>query len=437
MPYSKRRVVITGAGLISPLGNNVNDLWNHLSLGKSGVDFLQALPPHTLPTHIGGEARDFTGHIDNFGELDKTLKRSLKKGLRLMCREIEMGVAAAQLALQDAGLDQATRDPDRVGSVFGTDYILTLPQEFSAGISKCINGHHRFHFENWGDEGIAQVAPLWLLKYLPNMPASHVAIYNDLRGPSNTLTMREASGNVAIAEAVTTIRRGAADAMLAGATGTRIHPLRSVHVALQEALVNGMANPAAASRPFELNRAGMVLGEGAGVLMLEALEHAEARSANILGEVVGYAGTSVANIKAVADYRRAFENILVGLLERSGMSPADVGHIHAHGNATIRSDQEEAAAIDEIFGETKTPVTAAKSYMGNLGAGSGVVETIASLQAMQHEQLFPILNYETPDPQCPLHAADPQVDSPGSSFVNVNITPLGQASGILVRKFTG
>ncbi|MGI9518822.1 MAG: beta-ketoacyl-[acyl-carrier-protein] synthase family protein [Pirellulaceae bacterium] len=437
MSNSNRRVVITGVGLISPLGNSATDLWGHLSQRQSGVDYLRALPVEHFATQIGGEARDFTGNIDNFGALDKTLKRSLKKGLRLMCREIEMGVAAAQLALQDAGLDAEQRDPERIGTVFGTDYIMTLPQEFSAGIRKCINGQDRFHFEQWGEEGLAQVAPLWLLKYLPNMPASHVAIYNDLRGPSNTLTMREASSNAAIAEAVTTIRRGTADAMLAGATGTRIHPLRSVHVAMQESLVNGVANPAAASRPFEKNRTGMVLGEGAGVVLLESQESAEARSAKILGEVVGYASSSVANVRAVADYRQAFENVLTIALRNADMTPTQVGHVHAHGNSTIRSDQEEAAAIDEVFGEAGTPVTAAKSYMGNLGAGSGVVEIIASLQALLHQELFPILNYETPDPQCPLRAADPEQHSPGDSFLNVNITPFGQASGVLVRKYAG
>ena len=124
-------------------------------------------------------------------------------------------------------------------------------------------------------------------------------------------------------------------------------------------------------------------------------------------------------------------------LKIADMAPSDIGHVHAHGNSTIRSDQEEAVAINRVFGDANVPVTAAKSFMGNLGAGSGIVETIASLQALQYDQLFPILNYETPDPQCPVQAADPEKHAPGNSFVNVNLTPLGQASGILIRRFDG
>ena len=260
MHQPNRRVVITGIGLISPLGNSPESLWERISRRESGVGQIKALPEANLPTRIGGEATEFTGSIENFGELDKMLKRSLKKGLRLMCREIEMGVAASQLALQAAGITAESYPPEKIGTLFGSDYILTLPQEFNGGIHKCVNDEGEFDMQQWGENGIPQVAPLWLLKYLPNMPASHVAIYNDLRGPSNSLTMREASSNIAVAEAVTTIRRGVADAMLAGATGTRIHPLRSVHVAMQEKLVANDQDPTTACRPFEKDRTGMVLG---------------------------------------------------------------------------------------------------------------------------------------------------------------------------------
>jgi len=435
MHQSNRRVVITGVGLISPLGNSPEIMWERLSQGHSGVDQIQALPAANLPTRIGGEAREFSGSIDDFGELDKTLKRSLKKGLRLMCREIEMGVAAAQLALQSAGITPESYAPEKVGTLFGSDYILTLPQEFNGGVQKCLDDKGEFHMEQWGENGIPQVAPLWLLKYLPNMPASHVAIYNDLRGPSNSLTMREASSNVALAEAVTTIRRGVCDAMLAGATGTRIHPLRSVHVAMQETLVERFDDPAKACRPFDKNRSGMVLGEGAGCWMLESLETATARSANILGEIAGYATSTVANAKGVADYQTALGNVMEGALQNGQISAGQVGHVHAHGLATRECDKAEARAIQQVFGEAKTPVVAAKSYMGNLGAGSGMIEATASLKALQHDRLFPILNFETPDPDAPINAADPAEHSPGDSFVNVNVTPQGQASAILVRRF--
>jgi 3-oxoacyl-[acyl-carrier-protein] synthase II len=436
MQHADCRVVITGAGLISPLGNTPQALWENISRGQSGVRCIEALPESNAPTRIGGEAREFTASIEDFGDLDKSLKRTIKKGLRLMCREIGMGVAASQLTLQQAGVDSQTFDPERVGTLFGCDYILTRPEEFTAGIHRCMNGEGVFHMEEWGELGLPQVAPLWLLKYLPNMPASHVAIYNDLRGPSNSLTMREASSNAAIAEAVTTIRRGVADAMLAGATGTRIHPLRSVHTALQEVLAE-CDDPAAACRPFDKNRLGMVLGEGAGCFLLESLESAGRRSAHILGEVVGYSSSTVANRRGVPDYAAAIQNVLRGVLQNAGLTAADVGHIHAHGLATEDCDRGEAHAIRKVFGEFQTPVVAAKSYMGNLGAGSGMVEILASLKALEHNHLFPILNYRTADPEAPVEAADPDRHDCGNSFINVNVTPLGQASAVMVRRFDG
>ena len=434
MEPTPRRVVITGFGAISPLGCSEEEIWKTLSEQTGCVDTLTTLLTGDLPIRIGGEVKSFSGHIDNFGSLEKMLKRSIKKGLKLMCREIEMSVAASQLAIADAGIEPGLLAPERIGTLFGSDYILTMPQEFTEGIHQCLQDDGQFDSKVWGESGLPKVDPLWLLKYLPNMPASHVAIYNDLRGPSNSLTMREASSNAAIAEAVTTIRRGSADIMLAGATGTRLHPLRTVHIALQEELAKGSDNPAEACRPFDLNRSGLVLGEGAATVVLESLESAEARSAKILGEVVGYASSTVASPAGEADYQQAFSNVLRGLVERTGIAPADIGHIHAHGLATKHCDAAEATAIQEVFGEATVPVTAAKSYMGNLGAGSGMVEVIASVLAMKHTELFPILNYTTPDPACPIQAATPGTAA-GDSFVNLNITPQGQASGVVIRKF--
>ena len=436
MQGQRQRVVITGMGVISPLGNDPAAVWDKLSQRTSGVDLIQSFPhPDSAAIRFGGEAREFTGSIDDFGELEKKLKRSVKKGLRLMCREIEMGVAATQLALQDAKIEAGTLPPERIGTLFGSDYILSHPDDLSQGFARCISDDGSFEMDQWGENGMAQVEPLWLLKYLPNMPASHVAIYNDLRGPSNSLTMREASSNCAIAEAVTTIRRGIADAMVTGATGTRIHPLRSVHIALTGKLADSDI-PNEACRPFDKNRQGMVLGEGAGTLILESLDSANARSANILGEVVGYCSSTVADPSGHPNYAVAIENVLAGALENANLSAADIGHIHAHGLSTEDCDRGESSAIQKVFSGHNTPVVAAKSYMGNLGAGSGMVEIVASLKALEHQQLFPILNYETPDPEAPVVAADPEVHGPGDSFINVNVTPIGQASAVVIKRFT-
>ena len=438
MPIEKtRRVVITGAGLISPLGNNRSALWESLATGRSGIRPLHCLPADSLPIPCAAEASDFVGKIDDFGPLHKDQKRTIRKGLKVMCREIQMGVAAAQLALNDAGLGPGDYDSDRAGVVYGSDYILTEPDEFTEGVRSCMTPDHKFDFGRWAEEGMPKVTPLWLLKYLPNMPASHIAIYNDLRGPNNSITLREASSNLALAEAYYTIVRGNADTMLAGATGTRLHPLRTVHVALQEELAQGDGDPGKLCRPFDLNRCGMVLGEGAGTVVVEELQLAQSRGAEILGEVVGFASSAVVDRSGVANISKAFQNVMRQALLKAGMSADELGHLNAHGLSTRAGDEQEASAICAVFGARKQPipVTAVKSYMGNLGAAGGMVELISSTLALGKGQLFPILNYETPDPRCPITAARSLDQSPGDSFMTISTTPQGQASAAVVRRF--
>jgi 3-oxoacyl-[acyl-carrier-protein] synthase II len=278
------------------------------------------------------------------------------------------------------------------------------------------------------------VDPLWLLKYLPNMPNSHIAIYNDYRGPNNAITVREAAANLALAEAFSTIGRGHADLIVAGATGTRVHPLRSIHAVSQEQVARGDGDPAKVSRPFDAKRTGMVIGEGAGAIILEELKHAEGRGAKILGEIIGYGSSTVMDVATTTGrLREALRNVLVQSLQTSGLKPEEIGHVHAHGLSTTDCDAAEAAAIQEVFGTRSVPVTAAKSYFGNLGAAGGVVETIASVLALNEEQLFPLLNYETPDPGCPITAATSGMPA-GQSFINLSVTPQGQASAIVVRR---
>ncbi|HZZ26358.1 MAG TPA: beta-ketoacyl-[acyl-carrier-protein] synthase family protein [Pirellulales bacterium] len=439
MPASARRIVITGLGLISPVGSSKQALWEALSSGRSGVGALEAVPSKYLPTHVAAEVREFTGDIENFGPLEKEQKKAIRKGLKVMCRECQMGVAAAQLAVADAGLavGNGKYDPDRTGCLFGADYMLTLPEEFSAGINKCRSADGLFDYTRWATEGMPQLSPLWLLKYLPNMPASHVAIYNDFRGPNNSITHREAAANLAIGEAYRTILRGSADIMVVGATGTRVHPMKTIHAVQTEELAGNGVEPAKASRPFDKNRTGMVIGEGAGAIVIEELATAKARGATILAEIVGHGSSHVADRNCVAHRDSALANVMRNCLRASGLSPSEVGHIHAHGLSTRSCDIDEAKAIREVFGAAadRVPVTAAKSYFGNLGAGSGMIELIASVLALAHGQLFPVLNYETPDPECPIAVAAPQNGraDPGRSFLNLSVTPQGQASAILVQ----
>jgi 3-oxoacyl-[acyl-carrier-protein] synthase II len=428
-----RRVVITGLGLISPLGNTPSALWDALMAGRSGVAMLTLMPSDGQPLKFAGEAREFTGEVEDFGPLEKERKKAIKKGLKVMCRETRMAVAAAQLAIADAGFAEKPMDPEMTGVVLGSDYMLTMPEDYSLGMKTCAP-EGEFKFEKWGKEGLGDMAPLWMLKYLPNMPASHIAIYNDLRGPNNSLTMREAAGNLAVGEAFRTIQRGHANMMVAGATGTRILPMQAIHALQTEQMAAENGDPAKASKPFDKQRTGMVAGEGSGMVVLEEYESAKARGATIYAEILGLGSANVADERLHGRCDTALERAMKAALRDAGKTPAEVGHINAHGLSTTDRDADEARAIRAVFGAAadNVPVTALKSYFGNLGAGSGVVELIASVLALREGRLPRVLNYKIPDPVCLLPVAADDGQPSGRSFLNLSVTPQGQAAVLCV-----
>jgi 3-oxoacyl-[acyl-carrier-protein] synthase II len=428
-----RRVVITGLGLISPLGSTPAALWSGLMAGTSGVGTISLMPADRQPLKYAAEARQFTGEVEDFGPLEKERKKAIKKGLKVMCRETRMAVAAAQLAIADAGFAEKPMDPETSGVVLGSDYMLTMPEDYSLGMKTCAP-EGEFQYTRWGKEGLSDMAPLWMLKYLPNMPASHIAIYNDLRGPNNSLTMREAAGNLAIGEAFRTIQRGHANMMVAGATGTRILPMQAIHALQTEQMAAENCDPAKASRPFDKDRTGMVAGEGAGMVVLEELSAAKARGATIYAEVLGLGSASVADDKLRGKCDVALVRAMRAALHDSGRTPANVGHINAHGLSTTDRDADEARAIREVFGSRadEVPVVALKSYFGNLGAGSAVVELVASAIALREGHLPRVLNYKTPDPNCPLSVVSGDNMPAGGSFLKLSVTPQGQAAVLYI-----
>lgn len=433
MSPSQRRIVISGANVICPLGSSKEELWDGLSSGRSAVGPLSSMPAGVLPMSFGAAAEQFEGRIDDFGELDKDQKKSIRKGLKVMCRECQMGVATAQKALADAGLKSGDLDPERTGINYGADYMISEAEEFSEGIRACLDGEQGFAMPQWPTAGMPKMSPLWLLKYLPNMPASHLAIYNQFRGPNNSVTLREASANITVGEATGILFQGRADVMLVGATGTRLHPMKMVHCVQQEEVATDACDPHRASRPFDRDRCGAVCGEGAAAIILEDLDAARNRGATLYGEVVSYASSAVAGRRLAARRQQAMQNVLQAVLKRAQLEPNDIGHIHAHGLSTRSCDQEEAQAIRSVFGDCRVPIVAAKSNFGNLGAGGGMVELIASLMAMNHGTLFAALNYENPDPDCPVDLVVDNSSAAGRCFINLNVTPQGQASAVLIR----
>jgi len=448
MSNHHRRVVITGMGVISPLGNSTTAMWENLRAGRSGVDFLQSLPAvessqGKLMVRYGGEVRDFTGKIDDFGDLPKDRKKAIRKSLKVMCRETMMAVAAAQhaiaqsrstLRVEGQRLGESCDSPERSGVVFGSDYMLSPPEDFYDGMVHCGVGQDDFRFEQWGTVGLGEMNPLWMLKYLPNMPASHIAIFNDLRGPNNSLTLREISGTMAIREAAQTIERGHADQMIAGACGTRIHPFKTVHAVQTEQLASTELPPAEACSPFDKDRTGMVVGEGAGALVLEELESAQSRGATIYAEILGSGSSTVTDAQLDANRRAALTGAMQAALADAKISAEQIGHLNAHGLGTADCDTDEAAALAQQFGQRaeQIPVTAAKSYFGNLGAASGVVETIASVLALREGHLFRTLNFKSADPNCPLAVAARDDIPSGRSFLKLSVTPQGQAAALVV-----
>lgn len=429
------RVVITGLGLVSPLGNEVDTLWQSVQADKSGITPLKAVPASALPIHYGCEVTDFTGAIEDYGNLDAQLKRAIKKNMKVMCREIEMGVAASQKALAHCGLALGSHDPERVGVLFGCDYILTRPEEYSDGTQNCRDEQGNFHIERWPIDGLPKVNPLWLLKYLPNMPNSHVAIYNDFRGPNNSLTVREVSLALAIAEAADIIRRGWADVMVVGATGTRIHPLRTTHSVLVDELAGNQTDYTTMSRPFDVSSDGMVLGEGAGAVVLESASHAAARGAKVWGRLLS-TGSAMVGPKGDRDYLQMAISAAFGLaIDRAGNELPTSWHVHAHGLSDPAGDASEAKAISEQLRRSNpaTPVVAGKSYYGNLGAGSAAVEIALSLLALEHGQLFPIRNLKQLRAEAQWQPAQ-RGSSAGDAFAHLSYTAQGQAACLLIGR---
>ncbi len=279
------------------------------------------------------------------------------------------------------------------------------------------------------------IEPIWLLKYLPNMLACHISILMDCQGPSNTITEADASSNLAISEAARIIGRGRADVMITGGADSKIHPLSLVRMGLLENMSGWKGDPSQACRPFDRRRDGWVAGEGAGILILEEHEHALARGARIYGEVLGGgSGCDAMPGGGLHPGGIGTEVAIAAALEDAGFEPSAIGHVNAHGSGTRISDLAEARALQRIFGPRGVPVTALKGYMGNMVSGGGAVELIVSLVSANRGMVPAILNCEQPDPEV---EADLIVKSPrpmsNPTFVNTNLTPLGQAAALVIR----
>ena len=426
MVSSQRRVVVTGIGIISPIGLDPASCWQSLRQGRSGIKPIQLFNAAALPVRIAGEIVGF--------DAKKFVDKKDRKSLRVMARSIQLAVAAAQLALNDSKIDKDKLDPTRFGVEFGASLIASELEELGAASQLSANCQPgTVDLEKWGKQGLANIPPLWMLKYLPNMLACHISIMHNAQGPNNTITESDVAGLLALGEAFRITRRNQADFFLAGGGESRINPLSMVRQCLFQPLSKRNEEPEKACRPFDRRRDGMVLGEGATVLVMEELEHARRRGAKIYGEMVGF-GAAFDRGTTGKGLARAIR----AALTEAGVGPEAIDHVNASGTSTVPGDAWEARGIQEVFGSCQQPVPvfAAKSYFGNLGPGSAPTEIAASLLALEHGQLPATLNYEEPDPACPVTVAAREIRPVRKPyFLKTGFTDLGQCAAAVFRKW--
>jgi len=377
------RIVITGMGAITPVGNSVEESWQNALLGRSGIAKITSFDASDLPCRIAGEVKNFDprDYIDF-------------KEARRMSRASQLASAAGRLAIASAGLSQEDdeKESERLGVVIGTGM---------GGL-------------DWADEnlqkyrsaGLSRVSPFAITGSLPNMPTHHISLMAKARGPISTVVAACATGTQAIGEAAEFIRRGVADRVIAGGVEGLIHLSAVAGFSAMRALTTRFNdNPEKACRPFDKDRDGFILSEGAGVVVLERLDQALARGVKILAEFLGHASSSDAFHVAAPDPEGAGAiRAMRWSMEDAGVSIEDIDYINAHGTSTPINDAMETKAIKKLFGEEayNIPVTSTKSIMGHAMGGAGAIEAIFCIRALQDGTIPPTWNYETPDPECDL-----------------------------------
>jgi 3-oxoacyl-[acyl-carrier-protein] synthase II len=374
-----RRVVVTGMGAVTPVGNDARSTWKSAVEGRSGIDFIRSFDTSGFPVRIAAEVKDF----------DPATAASPKE-VRKLDRNVLLALAAAREAVGNAGLD-SVYETERVGILFGTAI---------GGFLGIMEQH-----EVLQQRGPARVLPTFLPSVLPDAASGQIAISLGYRGPNYAPVSACATGSTAVGEGAEIIKRGDADAILAGGGEACMHPLILAGFCAMRGLAVEDEDPPRASRPFDATRAGFVMGEGAAVLVLEELEGARARGATIYAEILGYGASNDAHHMAQPEPEATgVANMMRIALERTGVAPERVGYINAHGTSTPLGDAAETKAIKDVFGKHayQLAVSSTKSVMGHCFGAAGAIETMMCVLAIKEGVLPPTINYEHPDPECDL-----------------------------------
>lgn len=424
MPTPSRRAVFTGLGLLSPIGNDPATFWQALRSGTSGITPVRSFDASGLPCHIAGEIANF--------DAKKIVPKDHRRRLNQMGRAVQLGFCAAALAWENAnGPRKGEIDPFRYGVEFACMMVATELEDLALASRASLPGPPgEVSLATWGSEGLRQIPPQWMLKYLPNMPACHASILIDAQGPNNSITSGDVAGLLCLGEAYRAMNRDLADAFLVGGCESKINPLSFTRHNTFQPLSRRNDQPTLALRPFDTGRDGTVLGEGAAAFNLEDVDFAQRRGAKILGELAGFAagfdrgktGKVLAGV-----IRRAISEAEVGI--------ADIDHVNAGASGSVELDAFEARAIAEVFG-TSVPVFAPRGHFGTMGAASGLVELGASLLALQHGELPGTLNCEHLDPACAIavHTGAPRPTRTPYAL-KISYTDMGQCAAVVVRRW--
>ncbi len=408
----KKRVVITGLGVVSPVGSDVETFWKNITSGKSGIGRITKFDPTGFPVQIAGEVKDFD-----------PLKYFDKKEIRRLDPFIQFAVAAADQAVKQAGIDSDDIDKERVGVFIGS----------GIGGLNTTEEQHRILLE----KGPRRVSPYCVPMEIINMASGMVSIRFGFKGPNISVVTACATGTHAIGEAYRAIQYGDADVAVAGGAESCITPLAVAGFAAARALSTRNDEPEKASRPFEKNRDGFVMGEGAGIVVLEEYEHAKRRGAQILAEVVGYGASGDAyHMTAPAPGGEGAARAIRNALKDAGISPEQIDYINAHGTSTKFNDLYETMAIKEVFGDHayKVKISSIKSMIGHLLGAAGGVEVVSSVLTLLTGVIPPTINYEEPDPECDLDYTPNQAVEKEVKYVLKNSFGFGGTNACLVLK---
>jgi len=425
-----RRVVITGLGLISPLGLTLEDNWNSLIKGISGIDHISSFECSSWRVKIAAEVKNF----------DPSCLPGKKKSVKLMNRDSQLAVAATHLALEDSKLDRDEIDPCTIGIAFGS-FGIQYTLEDAYIVTHSASGEK----PTWLDDSKEPkcLNPIWPLTILPNMSLCHIAITHNIKGPNIAFCSLATSGAQAIGEAFKSVKYGETDIFVAGGCST-INPSYLFSLDSSGLLSDENDNPSAACRPFDSKRNGFVIGEGAGVVILEELSHAQRRNAPIYAEVIGYCSTMQGDVFLSGE--ESFEEKVAGVaaclkevIDQAGIDPQEVDYLNADGKATLISDRVETEAIKNVFGDYayQLSISSTKSMTGHLLCASGPAEIIIGTLAMKEGIIPPTVNYQNPDPCCDLEYTPNCFRRREVNTVLSNTMGLsGENAAVLLKKFS-